>query len=154
MAEHRSATLQLFSTVFRFRKLSISTTFCETLSAGEMSLMIVLNAYKGKIKKESLSICELGRRLNTTQPAVTQLVNRLEAKGLVVREADENDRRSVLVRATQQGFKAFKKEYELTLDAMDEIVARMGDERAEQLFELLGEFAECAQSVIGDKKSK
>jgi len=154
MAEHQNATMQLFSTVFRFRKLSVSTALCETLSPGEMSLMFVLNAYKGKFKKEVLPICELSQRLNTTQPAVTQLVNRLEAKGLVVREADQADRRTVLVRATAYGVRTFKKEYETALCAIEEIAARMGEQRAQQLLELVEAFAGHAADVIAEHKTK
>ena len=39
-------------------------------------------------------------------------------------------------------------------DAMDEIVGRMGEERAEQLFELLSEFGDVTSDVIAEKKVK
>ena len=154
MAEHHDATMQLFSTIFRFRKLSVPTALCETLSPGEMSMMIVLNAYHGKLKKEVLPVCELNSRLHTTQPAATQLVNRLEAKGLVSRKSDEADRRTVLVSVTPQGYKLFKKEYEATLNAVDEIIERMGADRAETLLELLDEFADVTADVLAEHKVK
>jgi DNA-binding MarR family transcriptional regulator len=45
----------------------------------------------------------LGERLGVTQPAITQLVDRLVADGLAERAPDPADRRAVLVRPTQAG---------------------------------------------------
>lgn len=154
MTEHHDATMQIFSTIFRFRKLSVPTTLCATLSPGEMSMMIALNAYHGKLQKEVLPVCELSRRLHTTQPAATQLVNRLEAKGLVERKNDEADRRTVLVSVTPRGYKTFEKEYEAALSAGDKVLDRMGIERAEQLLGLLDELAGIYAEVIDEHKAK
>ena len=148
--DHHEGTKRLFSMLFRFRKMSISTAACEKLSPGEMTLMSVLNAYSGTLKKEVLPICEISQRLNTTQPAVTQLVNRLEGKGLVKRESDPNDKRTVLVRTTSQGTRMFKKEYESSLNMADAIIERMGDERADEFITLLEEFITEAQALLDD----
>lgn len=51
-------------------------------------------------------ICGLttvSRELGITSSAATQLADRLEAQGLVEREADPNDRRSRLLRLTERG---------------------------------------------------
>ncbi|HEY2073842.1 MAG TPA: MarR family transcriptional regulator [Gaiellaceae bacterium] len=53
-------------------------------------------------------ITELAAREGITQPAVTQLVNRLEARGWVVRTTDPDDRRAVLVELTSIGLEAFE----------------------------------------------
>jgi MarR family 2-MHQ and catechol resistance regulon transcriptional repressor len=46
---------------------------------------------------------EIGRRIALTSGAITTAVDRLEAKGLVAREAHESDRRARIVRLTAQG---------------------------------------------------
>ena len=152
--EHHDGTKRLFSMLFRFSKMGIAKAACEKLSPGEMTLMSVLNAYSGTLKKEILPICEIIQRLNTTQPAVTQLVNRLEAKGLVKRESDPNDKRTVLVRTTPQGTRLFKKEYEASLNMADAIIERMGDERADEFIALLGEFMTEAQALISERQEE
>jgi DNA-binding MarR family transcriptional regulator len=53
-------------------------------------------------------ITELAAREGITQPAVTQLVNRLEARGWVVRTTDPDDRRAVLVELTDVGVEEFE----------------------------------------------
>lgn len=47
---------------------------------------------------------QLGERLHITTGAVTNLVDRLENKGMVCREADSNDRRKVIIKIIQKAF--------------------------------------------------
>lgn len=51
-------------------------------------------------------ITGLARAERVTQPAMTQLVNRLHGEGLVTREASPSDRRSVVVALTTEGWNA------------------------------------------------
>ncbi|TMB08656.1 MAG: MarR family transcriptional regulator [Deltaproteobacteria bacterium] len=46
---------------------------------------------------------EIGRRIALTSGAITTAVDRLEARGLVTREAHESDRRARIVRLTALG---------------------------------------------------
>ena len=46
---------------------------------------------------------EIGRRVELTSGAITTAVDRLESRGLVTREAHENDRRARIVRLTARG---------------------------------------------------
>jgi DNA-binding MarR family transcriptional regulator len=52
---------------------------------------------------EALPLSELADRLACVRSNMTQLVDRLEADGLVRRVADPNDRRSVKAQITQEG---------------------------------------------------
>src|SRR6185295_19426528 len=46
---------------------------------------------------------EIGRRIDLTSGAITAAVDRLEARGLVAREAHPTDRRARIVRLTARG---------------------------------------------------
>jgi MarR family 2-MHQ and catechol resistance regulon transcriptional repressor len=46
---------------------------------------------------------EIGRRIDLTSGAITTAVDRLESRGLVMREAHETDRRARIVRLTAPG---------------------------------------------------
>src|SRR5947207_11869866 len=46
---------------------------------------------------------EIGRRIDLTSGAITTAVDRLESRGLVIREAHETDRRARIVRLTAAG---------------------------------------------------
>lgn len=50
-----------------------------------------------------LSAGELAVRISLSQGAVTDILNRLEKRGLVARKRDQSDGRRVLVKATQDG---------------------------------------------------
>lgn len=52
-------------------------------------------------------ITELAGCEGVTQPAITMLVNRLEERGWVVRAADPDDGRAVLVKITSEGQEVF-----------------------------------------------
>lgn len=61
---------------------------------------------------------ELGRRLGISEPAASLLVGKLEERGLAARTRDEQDRRRILVTAT---------------DAGDELTRRLREGREEQI---------------------
>src|SRR5215471_8760249 len=56
---------------------------------------------------DSLPLGQLAERLACVKSNVTQLVDRLEADGLVMRAADPNDRRSRLAVLTESGKSAY-----------------------------------------------
>src|SRR3954447_21734294 len=58
---------------------------------------------------ESLPLGQLAERLSCVKSNVTQLVDRLEADGLVNRMADPNDRRSRIAVLTDSGRTAYRK---------------------------------------------
>jgi DNA-binding MarR family transcriptional regulator len=58
----------------------------------------------GHLESEGpLRITELARAEGVSQPAMTQLVGRMESDGLVERETPDDDRRSVLITTTARG---------------------------------------------------
>src|SRR6266567_2043558 len=62
---------------------------------------------------------EIGRRIALTSGAITTAVDRLEARGLVTREAHESDRRTRIVRLTSRGKEQAAKVFAGHQTAMD-----------------------------------
>ena len=62
---------------------------------------------------------EIGRRIELTSGAITTAVDRLEARGLVTREAHETDRRARMVRLTARGTDEAVKAFGVHKTAMD-----------------------------------
>lgn len=73
---------------------------------------------------EPLSLSELAARLNCVRSNVTQLVDRLEAEGLVRREADPSDRRSIRAVITAAG-RARQRVGALELESAESKVANL-----------------------------
>lgn len=60
--------------------------------------------------EEHITMSEMAERLNVTRGAVTQIANRLEKKGYVVRTKDHDDKRQTTIVLTKKG-KAFCAEH-------------------------------------------
>jgi DNA-binding MarR family transcriptional regulator len=86
---------------------------------------------------ESLPLGQLAERLSCVKSNVTQLVDRLEADGLVSRAADPNDRRSRLAVLTAAGRKAYAKGTEIQSQAEKELFSALSTEESKRLHELL-----------------
>ena len=86
---------------------------------------------------ESLPLGQLAERLSCVKSNVTQLVDRLEADGLVNRTSDPNDRRSRLAILTESGRAAYTKGSEIQMRAERELFAVLTPDESEKLHELL-----------------
>jgi DNA-binding MarR family transcriptional regulator len=86
---------------------------------------------------ESIPLGQLAERLACVKSNVTQLVDRLEADGLVNRTADPNDRRSRLAVLTDAGRIAYSKGSEIQKQTEQELFGVLTPTESETLHELL-----------------
>jgi DNA-binding MarR family transcriptional regulator len=87
---------------------------------------------------ESLPLGQLAERLACVKSNVTQLVDRLEADGLVSRAPDPNDRRSRLAVITAAGRKAYDQGSRIQLEAERELFGDLTDDESAALAEIIG----------------
>jgi DNA-binding MarR family transcriptional regulator len=87
---------------------------------------------------ESLPLGQLAERLSCVKSNVTQLVDRLEADGLVSRTGDPNDRRSRLAVLTDAGRKAYAKGSEIQVQTERELFGVLTEDESDTLHEILG----------------
>jgi DNA-binding MarR family transcriptional regulator len=86
---------------------------------------------------EPLQLTQLAARLSCVKSNITQLVDRLEADGLVARQPDPSDRRTRLAALTPAGRKAAKEGMRI-MDAKEhEVLNRLSPDEAHQLHALL-----------------
>lgn len=64
--------------------------------------LIILKQIEGK---ETITVTQLAKQVSLKQATVTDILNRLERKGLLQRQKDTGDRRRVLVKETDAGKK-------------------------------------------------
>lgn len=84
-----------------------------------------------------IKVSEISNFLNVTSPSVTQLVNSLEAQGLVERSVDTEDRRVVRVRLTEKGERILEKAASAFHTLFEGLVEYLGEENTNHLAELL-----------------
>jgi DNA-binding MarR family transcriptional regulator len=85
----------------------------------------------------SLPLGQLAERLSCVKSNVTQLVDRLEADGLVSRTADTADRRSRLAALTEAGRAAHSRGSEIHAAAERELFGLLSPAETDQLHALL-----------------
>ena len=86
---------------------------------------------------DSLPLGQLAERLACVKSNVTQLVDRLEADGLVMRAADPSDRRARLAVLTESGKSAFVKGTQIRQQSEREIFGALSGDESASLHSLL-----------------
>lgn len=79
-------------------------------------------------------VSDVSARLNITTPSVTKLIQELEQRGLIEKDADEGDRRVVLLRLTDDGMACVKR---YVVDLHREWAEAMGEIADEQVEETI-----------------
>lgn len=83
---------------------------------------------------EGILMGQLADRLGVTKGAVTQIVTRLEAKGLVKRASHPEDFRSIVVSLSEQGKSAYRCHEELHINIYNQVINQL-DRQEIEVFE-------------------
>ena len=86
---------------------------------------------------ESLPLTQLAERLSCVKSNITQLVDRLEADGLVQRQSDPNDRRARLATLTAAGRKACREGLGVQQEAEQNLLRKLTAAESRMLAALL-----------------
>jgi DNA-binding MarR family transcriptional regulator len=97
----------------------------------------VLSALRRQGPPFALPATGLAAETDLSTGAMTNRINKLEARGLVIRRDDENDRRSVIVSLTPAGKRAIDDAIHTRLGAADRSLAGIGSEERDSLARLL-----------------
>jgi len=84
-----------------------------------------LATLRGAEKLGEVSISSLARAVHLSQPTVSGILNRLERRGLVVRKRSAGDRRSVVIKVTEEGLRVLDEAPSLLQDRFRTELARL-----------------------------
>jgi MarR family transcriptional regulator, organic hydroperoxide resistance regulator len=84
---------------------------------------------------------DIGDTLSLNPPAVTGLISRMEALGLVVKSASRTDRRSAVVSLTEKGRAMGDAADHILRDLNNELESRLGEEDSDMLHRVLTRLA-------------
>jgi len=93
----------------------------------------------GFVSRKGLRQSELIARMGISKQAVQQLVDGLEAEGVLERIADPGDKRGRILRHTAKGRAALDDADRIKTEIESRYRARLGEDRFRLLFEALGE---------------
>ncbi|AIQ65981.1 hypothetical protein PSTEL_25565 [Paenibacillus stellifer] len=128
---------KLFAALHQFHKADWKQRL-DGNKPSEMTLMISLAHHVDHSENvQGLKVSELSRFLGLTPPTVTQLINSLEAKGMVRREPDPSDRRVVRVALTERGIRVTDKARKHRDYVLGKLVEFLGEEDSDRLADLL-----------------
>ena len=154
---NRSVSQKLVAALVQFRRLKGFPPNGEAKGNGEKkwrhSEIMILFALKGleASHPQGVSISELSRFLRVKPPTVTPAVFALETGGLVERSADPKDRRVTHIRLTPEGIRFIKSRQKLFIARIEGVVNFLGEEKSNQLADLLNEVYDYA-SGLSEKK--
>lgn len=107
-----------------------------SLHSGEFALMKQIARHK-KILDKNPSLVILSQNLQITQATVTPLVDRLVAKGFVIKQNSETDKRAKVVSLTEKGFEVLLKNREEERARIQGLLEHLGSEDTEHLIRIL-----------------
>ncbi len=140
----------LMMAVRRFTRLSMPKTGIFSnldMKPGEIFLMMHLKKAKDG---EGLKPSELAELLSVSAGNVTQLITSLEARGLVKRSHDAQDRRVIRIRITDTGAKAIHEAHDAMARKFAGLIEHIGAAECEQLTVLLDKASEYFSTNYGN----
>ncbi len=130
----QEATVALLRTANALRRRFEAVTKSEDISLQQYNVLRILRGARGP-----LPTMEIAGRLIEEAPGITRMVNRLESKGFLRREAWAGDRRQVLCQITAAGLRVLDR-LEARVDELDDATTgNLSDEQIETLLELLAQ---------------
>lgn len=84
-----------------------------------------------------MKVTEISERLQITPSGVTHTINSLEKSGFIERSAAPNDRRIVLVRATDKSKEIMKELYKERVQFIEGLVTYLGEEDSKEFIRLI-----------------
>lgn len=127
--DNAEITKKLMASFQSFRHVMKHPSNFSGLKPSEMGLLFHI---KGGCTKEpdGVKVSDLSSRMHVTSPSVTQLVTGLEERGLVERNMDREDRRSVKVSLTEKGNEITVRAEEHMMALLTGLVEHLGPEKS------------------------
>ena len=127
---------QLMDQINRFIRMSRPKPKDSNLRPSEMMVLMVLG-HRQISGGSSVVPSELSKELNLSRPALTPILNELEAKGLIRREFDFKDRRRTKIVLQAAKFHEIKAGFDNYAERFQVLIDRFEPEELQTLYTLL-----------------
>lgn len=131
---------RLLSSLLRFRRINWTNVFSSNLNMSQISVLLTLAEYSLNEENNNVIMSDLSKKCKITRPALTQIINGLEKEGLVKRTISAQNRREILVEATEEGLVVARKQKDKIFDFFSELTMEMGYQDTEMFINLLDKF--------------
>ena len=142
---------EIFSVVRKAEGLSVTDKKTRFNGTEIRLLGEILNAkYQGK----RMISTQLAKSIGVTRSAISQIVNRLEAQGVVKRVADEVDRKIAYVELTETALEIYNNDLKMHVEFIGKAVEEYGVERFHTMCALLDEFCNIVEAKKAQEMSE
>lgn len=132
---HRKDLILEFTRSFRYLVRTVRQDFAvefeDYIPFNEFTVLRVLEDDK------TLRVTDVAKRLNSTNSYVTLTSEKLVKKGYLIRERNDQDRRTVYLTLTDEGYNLVKKMDEIVYDYFNKIFGDISNEEMTQVISIL-----------------
>ncbi|MBE5798997.1 MAG: MarR family transcriptional regulator [Clostridiales bacterium] len=135
--------LNLTSTLWNTRLVS-SLTYNE---AHVMGLLL-----RHSTDENPMTATDLIHRTRLLKSQMNKILTSLESRGYITRTRAEMDKRMIFIRLTKEGMEAYAQEHSRVNAILDQLVSKIGPERALSIAKELGEITEILDGIVPNEK--
>jgi DNA-binding MarR family transcriptional regulator len=110
-------------------------------------LRLITEVLVGRYEGKKYISTELAGKLNVTRSAISQIVNKLEAQGIVKRTPVENDKKTAWVEIADGVLETYEQELSQAAEFAGKIVKKFGAAKLDRLVSLANEFADVVDMI-------
>ncbi len=125
--------LNLQRTAYILRQKSDECLKSENLSGTQYNVLRILRG----AGERGLACSQISDRLVTNDSDITRLLNRLEQRGLIEKARDEEDRRVIVSKITEEGLKILERLDDVVTEKNLQALGHLSEEMLQQLNALL-----------------
>ena len=133
--------------------LKLSTAICNERIVSELpyneSLVCgILHENAVEHPEEKITATDLCEKTNMQKSLMNRTLNSLEEKGLIFRKRSEKDKRQVFVSMNMDNAEVYERQHKNILRVVDEIVEKVGKEKADEIISLFTLISNKAKEVM------
>lgn len=133
--------------------LKLSTAICNERIVSELpyneSLVCgILHENAVEHPEEKITATDLCEKTNMQKSLMNRTLNSLEDKGLIFRKRSEKDKRQVFVSMNMDNAEVYERQHKNILRVVDEIVEKVGKEKADEIVSLFTLISNKAKEVM------
>ena len=149
--ESRENCIAIWKRMQRMRQIQM-WRLCEGMTKAETELLHGM--YRLSEQNSEIPVSELPRMCHMQTSAISRLMKKMEADGLIVRKIDPNCRRNTLVSVTEKGKETCRRNWEEVKDFWERVLALTPKDHVEQMLCFWDEIMDNMETVIAELPQK
>ena len=133
--------------------LKLTTSICNERIVSELpyneSLICgILHRNAKENPEKTITATDLCEKTNIQKSQMNRILNAMEEKGLIFRKRSQKDKRQVFVSINMEKADVYERQHKNILRVVDEIVEKVGKEKADEIVQLFTLISNKAKEVI------